>query len=69
MVVVVILLYVKKMKSQEMAEISECPVVPFLFLFNERPKTNLYYHKIFLGIGPGNEDKMLFQRKLETIDL
>ena len=40
-----------------------------LFLFNETPKTNLYYHKIFLGIGPGNEDKMLFQRKLETIDL
>ena len=51
-----------------MAEISECPVVPF-YSYNETPKTNLYYHKIFLGIGPGNEDKMLFQRKLETIYL
>ena len=57
----------KKLKSQEI--ISECPVVPFLFLFNETPKTNLYYHKIFWGIGPGNEDKMVVQRKLETIDL
>ena len=57
----------KKLKSQEI--ISECHVLPFLFLFNERKKTNHYYHKIFWGIGPGNEDKMVVQRKLETIDL
>ena len=50
-------------------EILECPVVPCSFLFNETLNTNIYHHKIFWGIGPGNEDKMLFQRKLETIDL